>query len=173
MIYRCKCGWEKRDHWNVDTDVDHVEWTPDDVKLEPTNAYGDIEFHGAGKTKRARVTKNFNGIMIIWNRLIHIAFFLRFVTAFHIKFPTERNSISLQKEYFVAYLSEVLDFAAYLSEVLDFTLLGGSTAWMLFFTLDNKKKSYKVTETFFPSFFINNGNLWKLKLIFLYTYSSS
>ena len=24
---------------------------------------------------------------------------------------------------------------------------------------DNKKKSYKVTETFFPSFFINNGNL--------------
>ena len=142
MIYRCKCGWEKRDHWNVDTDVEHVEWTPDDVKLEPTNAYGDIEFHGAGKTKRAKVTKNFNGIMIIWNRLIHIAFFLGFVTAFHFKFPIERNSISLQKEYFVAYLSEVIDF----------TLLGGSTAWMLFFTLDNKKKSYKVTETFFPSF---------------------
>ena len=166
MIYRCKCGWEKRDHWNVDTDVEHVEWTPDDVKLEPTNAYGDIEFHGAGKTKRAKVTKNFNWIIIIWNRLIHLAFFLGFIAAFHIKFPIERNSVSLQKEYFVAYLSDVLDF----------TLLGGSTVWMLFFTLDNKKKSYKVTETFFPSFFINSGSLWKLifeKLIFLYTYSSS
>ena len=87
MIYRCKCGWEKRDHRNADTDVERVEWKPDDVKLEPTNAYGDIEFHGAGKTKRAKVLTNFYGTVITWNWLIIIYFSLGFATAFCFTFP--------------------------------------------------------------------------------------
>ena len=64
LIYRCKCGQEKRDHRNADTEVERVEWKPDDVKLEPTNAYGDIEFHGAGKTKRTKLLTNFYWIVI-------------------------------------------------------------------------------------------------------------
>ena len=160
MIYRCKCGWEKRDHRNADTDVERVEWKPDDVKLEPTNAYGDIEFHGAGKTKRAKVLTNFYGTVITWNWLIIIYFSLGFATAFTLpslpwaSLEREMDSISFEKEYFVAYLSEWLDSTF-------------SSVWRFFFTLDIIKERetwvwISKGLSYFPSCLINNGNLRKL-----------
>ena len=31
------------------------KWSQEDIKVVPTNAYGVIEFHGAGKRTRAKV----------------------------------------------------------------------------------------------------------------------
>ena len=56
LLFRCQCGWEEADHEPIKTDMTGKLWEPNDVKLEDTNAYGEIEFRGAGKCTRAKVT---------------------------------------------------------------------------------------------------------------------
>lgn len=55
LLFRCQCGWEKTDHEYIDEYNTHDPWKPEDVILDKTNAYGEIEFHGAGKLTRAKV----------------------------------------------------------------------------------------------------------------------
>ena len=63
FFHRCQCGWEKADHENTDktsNNTKHEPWKTSDVKLCKTNAYGEVEFHGAGKSRTAKVTLNFS-----------------------------------------------------------------------------------------------------------------
>ena len=61
LLFRCQCGWEKTDH--EFGSEDNKPWTPNDVKLEKTNVYGEITFCGVGKTTKAKVTMNLRGIL--------------------------------------------------------------------------------------------------------------
>ena len=56
LLFRCQCGWEEADHDHIHRNVTSKIWDPDDVTLKDTNAHGEIEFRGAGKVTRAKVT---------------------------------------------------------------------------------------------------------------------
>ena len=63
LLFRCQCGWEKTDHEFDNEDNILKSWTPNDVKLDQTNAFGKIEFDGAGKRTKAEVTMKLKGIL--------------------------------------------------------------------------------------------------------------
>ena len=63
FLFRCQCGWEKADHEFDNEDNKLKPWTPNDVKLDKTNAYGEIEFHDAKKSTEAEVTMKLRWIL--------------------------------------------------------------------------------------------------------------
>ena len=66
FLFRCQCGWEKTDHEFDNEDNKLKPWTPNDVKLNKTNAWGKIEFHGAKKSTEAEVTMKLRWILSQW-----------------------------------------------------------------------------------------------------------
>ena len=66
FTFRCNCGWFEEEHdfyetgdefskRNSGNKIFKTKWSQEDIKVVPTNAYGVIEFHGAGKGTRAKV----------------------------------------------------------------------------------------------------------------------
>ena len=65
FAFSCHCGWFEEDHYFLKTGDEFskrssrsrtsiTEWSPEDIKALPTNAYGVVKFHGAGEG-RAKV----------------------------------------------------------------------------------------------------------------------
>lgn len=52
MTYETGDEFSKRNSGNK---IFKPKWSQEDIKVVPTNAYGVIEFHGAGKRTRAKV----------------------------------------------------------------------------------------------------------------------
>ena len=66
FAFSCHCGWFEEEHdffkiadefskRNSGSRTSQTKWSPEDIKAFPTNAYGIVEFHGAGKRTRAKV----------------------------------------------------------------------------------------------------------------------
>lgn len=64
FAFSCHCGWFEEEHdffrdefskRNSGSRTSITKWSPEDIKALPTNAYGVVEFHGAGKRTRAKV----------------------------------------------------------------------------------------------------------------------
>ena len=64
FLFRCQCGWEETDHEHFEKENKHEPWKPNDVILDKTNAYGKIEFLGAGKSTRAEVIINLSKTLL-------------------------------------------------------------------------------------------------------------
>ena len=58
IAFSCYCGLVKEEHESRNKSRQGnflAKWTKEDIETAPTNAYGIIEFHGAGKRTRAKV----------------------------------------------------------------------------------------------------------------------
>ena len=66
FTFRCHCGWFEEEHdldeigdefskRNSGNKIFKTKWSQENIKAVPTNAYGVVEFHGAGKRTRAKV----------------------------------------------------------------------------------------------------------------------
>lgn len=58
IAFSCYCGLVKEEHESKKESRQGnslTKWSKEDIEIAPTNAYGTIEFHGAGKTTRAKV----------------------------------------------------------------------------------------------------------------------